>query len=215
MAETSRGSAWRDRLLLLGRFLQSPRTVGAVAPSSPRLASRMVDALDLSAARVVELGPGTGSLTGAIVERLGPKSRFMAVDIEPLFIETLRQRWPHADFVCASAEQLPALAAERGLTPVDHIISGLPFASLPTTVTHGILEGIERTLRPGGTFTTFQYVLAYHMPAAVAFRREMSRRLGSEPTRRLVLGNLPPAWVLTWEKGALTGSTGSTGSSRS
>jgi phosphatidylethanolamine/phosphatidyl-N-methylethanolamine N-methyltransferase len=174
--------------------------VGAVAPSSARLARRMVEGRDLAGARVVELGPGTGSFTGAIVERLGPASRFLAIDIEPAFVETLRRRWPQVDFVCASAEQLPSLAAERGLMPVDHILSGLPFATLPAAVTRGILEGVERTLRSGGTFTTFQYVTSYHWRASAAFRQDIGGRLGSEPIRRLVMWNIPPAWVLTWTK---------------
>jgi phospholipid N-methyltransferase len=160
----------------------------------------MVAGLDLRRARVVELGPGTGSFTQAIVPKLGPDARYLAIDIDPTFIETLRTRWPRVDLVCGSAEQLPAFAGERGLNPVDHILSGLPFASLPASITRGILDGIEHTLRPGGTFTTFQYVNAYGMSAAVSFRRDIGRRLGSEPTRRLVMRNIPPAWVLTWVK---------------
>jgi phospholipid N-methyltransferase len=200
MSDAPGGPGLRDHLHLLGRFVRNPRTVGAVAPSSAALARQMVAGLDLHQARVVELGPGTGAFTRAIVPELGPAARFLAIDIDPTFIETLRTRFPQVDFVCGSAEQLPAFAAERGLDSVDHILSGLPFASLPASITRGILDGIERTLRRGGTFTTFQYVNAYGMSAAVAFRQDLSRRLGGEPTRRLVMRNLPPAWVLTWTK---------------
>jgi len=200
MADADRGPGLRDHIHLLGRFLRHPRTVGAVAPSSAALARQMVAALDLREARVVELGPGTGSFTRAIIAKLGPAARFLAVDVDPTFIAAIRKRWPQVDCVCGSAEQLPAIVDERGLNQVDHILSGLPFASLPASITRRILDGIERTLRPGGTFTTFQYVNAYGMAAAVAFRRDLSRRLGGEPTRRLVLRNIPPAWVLTWTK---------------
>lgn len=200
MSDAPGGPGLRDHLHLLGRFLRSPRTVGAVAPSSAALARQMVAGLDFDRARVVELGPGTGSFTRAIVPKVGPTGRFLAIDIDPTFVAALRARWPHVDFVCGSAEQLPALAADRGLLPVDHILSGLPFASLPAAITRGILDGIEHTLGAGGTFTTFQYVNAYGMAAAVAFRQDLSRRLGGEPTRRLVMRNIPPAWVLTWTK---------------
>ena len=200
MADADRGPGLRDHIHLLGRFLRNPRTVGAVAPSSAALAREMVAPLDLRQARVAELGPGTGSFTRAIIAKLGPAARFLAIDVDPTFIAALRERWPQIDFVCGSAEQLPEIVDQRGLDPLDHILSGLPFASLPAPITHGILGGIERTLRSGGTFTTFQYVNAYGMSAAVAFRRDLSRRLGGEPTRRLVLRNLPPAWVLTWTK---------------
>jgi phosphatidylethanolamine/phosphatidyl-N-methylethanolamine N-methyltransferase len=198
----SAGSGWREHVLFLGRFLRHPRTIGAIAPSSASLAHAMVRDLDLDGdKRVVELGPGTGALTGAILARLGPTARCLAIDREQQFVERLRQRWPHLECVCESAVELPALASARGLMPVDHIVSGLPFASLPVDVTAAILDSIERTLRPGGTFTTFQYVHAYRMAAAVEFRRNLSHRLGGAPHRELVMRNVPPAYVLTWRKG--------------
>jgi phospholipid N-methyltransferase len=126
----------------------------------------------------------------------------LAIEREPLFVQRLRQQWPRVESVCASAAALPSIAAERGLQPIDFIISGLPFASLPAAVTTEILDGIEHTLRPGGTFTTFQYVHAYRLPPAVAFRREISSRMKSAPSRTLVVKNLPPAYVLTWKRAA-------------
>jgi phospholipid N-methyltransferase len=148
--------------------------------------------------QIVELGPGTGVFTREIVSRVGPGGRVLAVDTNRSFVERLQRAWPQVDCVCASAESLPELAAARGISGVDHIISGLPFASLPGETTRRILEGVHGTLRVGGTFTTFQYVHAYRMSAAAAFRLELSARLGSEPRSHLVLRNVPPAFVLTW-----------------
>lgn len=197
---TDTGPTVRDHLQLLGKFLRHPRTVGAVAPSSAALARRMVDGIGAAGERVVELGPGTGSFTRAIVRRLAPDARLLAIEIDPAFAEGIRRRWPGIDCVCASAEDLPAIGAARGFLPVDRIISGLPFASLPEGVTRGILDGIAATLRPEGTFTTFQYVHAYGLPPAVTFRHELTRRLGGPPEAALVMLNVPPAWVLTWRR---------------
>jgi phosphatidylethanolamine/phosphatidyl-N-methylethanolamine N-methyltransferase len=203
MSHAPGGSGLREHLLFLGRFLRSPRTIGAIAPSSRALAAAMVRPVSASeGCRVVELGPGTGSLTAAIMGCLGKTSRLLAIDREASFIDRLRRQWPQADFVCASAADLPELAAERHFLPIDHIVSGLPFASLPGTVTRDILDGILRSLRPRGTFTTFQYVHAYGLPPAVAFRREINDRMGGPPARVLVVRNIPPAYVLTWEKQA-------------
>jgi phosphatidylethanolamine/phosphatidyl-N-methylethanolamine N-methyltransferase len=194
----------RDHLLVLGRFLRSPRQTGTIAPSSRALAREMVRSLDLAHARnVVELGPGTGAFTEAIVSNIGPGSRLLVVEIEPGFAAEIRRRWPSIDCVCASAAELDTLVDARGMRPVDHIVSGLPFASLPGAVTREILGAIERSLKPGGTFTTFQYVHAFGWPAAVAFRKDMNARLGGEPTKSLVLWNIPPAWVLTWRTRSL------------
>src|SRR5262249_7938064 len=102
------------------------------------------------------------------------------------------------DCVRASAEDLERLVGERHFPPVEHIISGLPFASLPGAVTSRILDAIQRTLARGGTFTTFQYVHAYVLPAAIHFRQDLTHRLGAAPEKRWVMANLPPAYVLTW-----------------
>lgn len=201
MADLSNGNGTRQNMLFFTRFLRNPRTVGALWPSSGALAEQMVAGLPKeTASTVVELGPGTGALTGAIVARLGPSARFLAVDIEPVFVESIRLRWPAVECVCASAEHLEALLAVRNIGPIDHVISGLPFASLPIDVTRRILDGLERTLRPGGTFTTFQYMHGYGMTSGRAFRRQMTERMGGPPERHPVLKNFPPAYVLTWTR---------------
>lgn len=191
----------REFLLLFGRFLRQPRTVGAVAPSSQVLAREMVRAIDAgSVTRLVELGPGTGAFTGVMLDRLAAGGRLLAVELDAGFARQVQAKWPAAECVCASATRLESIVSERGLRPVDHIVSGLPFASLPREATRGILDGIARVLKPGGTFTAFQYVHAYALPPAVAFRRDLRRRLGPMSSRRLVVRNIPPAFVLRWTK---------------
>lgn len=188
-------------MLLFRRFLRNPRTIGAIAPSSRTLAREMVAHLpERQQSRVVELGPGTGAFTGAIFDRIGPSGSVLAVDIEPDFVQQLRERFPWIETVCASAEQLETLVNDRGLAPLDHIVSGLPFASLPVETTGRVLNGIERTLRRGGTFTAFQYVHAYVFSAAIQFRQDMTRRMGAAPRTRLVFRNFPPAVVMTWHR---------------
>jgi phospholipid N-methyltransferase len=201
MSDPSNGAGIREHVLFFSRFLKSPRTVGAVTASSRALAEAMVDGIDLTRpGRIVELGPGTGVFTAAIVERLGAETEFLALDIDPAFVARINARWPSIECVCGSAEQLDAIAADRGMLPIDHIVSGLPFVSLPPPVTQQIIGSIARALRPGGTFTTFQYVPGYGFPSAVSFRRCMSAGLHSQPSVRLVVRNMPPVLVMTWRK---------------
>lgn len=201
--ETPEALTGRADLLFLARFLRSPRTIGAIMPSSAALARAALEGLDWRRVGcVVELGPGTGAFTGEILRRLGGRGRYLGIDIDAVFVDRLRRRWPGVDCVCASAVDLPALLASRGLAQADHIVSGLPFASLPPATTGRIVDAVGEVLRPGGTFTTFQYVHAYGWPAARAFRRRMSLRLGGPPSGRLVVRNVPPAVVLTWTQRA-------------
>ena len=161
----------------------------------------MVDGLDLDdAIRVVELGPGTGAVTGEIARRLPARAACLTIDIDPVFSSRVAARWPHLDSVCGRAEHLVEIARSRGLLPVDHIVSGLPFASLPADSARAIVHAIVQALRPGGTFTTFQYVHVYGFPSAATVRRTLTANMGSAPNCALVLGNLPPALVLRWHK---------------
>jgi phosphatidylethanolamine/phosphatidyl-N-methylethanolamine N-methyltransferase len=207
MDQTSvRRERWQDHWLFLTHFRKSPRTVGAIAPSSRRLARAMVDGLPFAATRdargvrIAELGSGTGAVTGEIARRLPENASCLAIDVDPVFSARVAARWPQIASVCGRAEHLVELARARGWLPVDHIISGLPFASLPTSSARAIVDAIVAALRVDGTFTTFQYVHAYFFPSAIEVRRILTREMGSSPAHTLVLGNLPPALVLRWRK---------------
>jgi phospholipid N-methyltransferase len=161
----------------------------------------MLDGLPLSSGvRVVELGPGTGAVTGEIARRLPDGAVCLAIDINPAFAARVGARWPRIDSICDRAERLVDISRARGVFPVDHIISGLPFASLPIATARAIVDAIVTALRPGGTFTTFQYAHAFGFPSAAAVRSTLTKKMGSGPTRAFVLGNLPPALVLRWTK---------------
>lgn len=190
-------------MLLVSRFLRNPRTVGAFAPSSRPLAEAMSDHLELGKAlRVVELGPGTGAFTSALLSSMAEGSSLLAVEIDPVFASALERRWPELDVACAAAETLPDLMAARGGVGVDHVISGLPFVTLPAAVVTRTLHAVAATLRSGGTFTTFQYAHCYTWPSAISFRKQVSAILGAKaPTSRLIVPNVPPAVVLRWTRG--------------
>jgi phospholipid N-methyltransferase len=161
----------------------------------------MLDGLVFEAGtRLVELGPGTGAITREIAIRLPDDARCLAIDIDPVFTARVASRWPRIESICDQAERLVEIAQARALLPLDHIVSGLPFASLPSTGARAIVDAIVRSLRPGGTFTTFQYVHAFRFASAAAVRGTLGARMGSSPTYRLVLGNLPPALVVRWTK---------------
>lgn len=185
----------------LRRFAKDPTAVGAIAPSSRFLAARMVADLDFPAGvKVAELGAGTGPFTRALLARLPADGRLFAVERDPAFCAVLREQLPDLDLAEDSAERLLSLAEAREMAPLDHVVSGLPFASLPREVTEATLDQVAAALRPGGTFTTFQYLFAYPLPKAVRFRAQMQARLGPLRTRHPVFRNLPPALVLRWRK---------------
>lgn len=179
----------------LSAFLRAPISTGAIAPSSRGLARRMVEDLDLESARtVVEVGPGTGSFTGSILAA-SPRARVLAVEINGDFATRLRTRFPRLHVVHDSVEQLPRHLADSGLGPADVVLCGLPWAILDTDTQRRLLDGICRSLGPGGRFATFGYVHCTVLPWSRHFRRLLRAEFSSVRTSQVVWKNLPPAFV--------------------
>jgi phospholipid N-methyltransferase len=191
-------------LHFLGSFVRHPRQVGAVIPSSPILAKAMMQGLQLTAGQtLVELGPGTGAFTQAILRRLPAEARYLGVELNPRFVRHLQRRFPAAPrvtFVHGSAEDVHEHHTENALPAVRAVLCGLPFASLPAAVQDNVIVSLDRLIPPGGEFRTFQYVHAFNLPAAQRFRRRMDRLFGKGQRSRPVALNVPPAFVMRWTR---------------
>ena len=175
-----------ERLLFLRSFLAHPRQVGAVLPTSQRAVADMLDLVPLpQATLVVELGSGTGSYTGAILDRLSPHARLIAFEIEPAMADGLRRKVPdpRLQVITGSAEDLlTVLAGDRP----EVVVSALPFTSLPAGLGRTILERAAQSLAPGGTLLVLQYSPFIASTLAQLFR---------SVRRRICLINLPPAFL--------------------
>ena len=139
---SSAGDAWH----FLATFVRHPRTIGAVAPSSRRLAAAMLAAADLESAKVVvELGAGTGAITGPIRRRIGPHATFISMELNPGAVDRLRRRFRGIHVICDSAENLRLHLDLLGLQNADCIISSLPWSSMDAEVQRRVL-GVDRRL---------------------------------------------------------------------
>ena len=117
------------RRVFLATALRRPGTVGAVVPSSPRLAAVLaVGGAPAGAPVVVELGPGTGAVSAVISRRLPAAARHLAVELDPRMVAYLRRTHPELEVVPGDAAHLAALLAERGRDRADAVIGGLPWA---------------------------------------------------------------------------------------
>lgn len=190
-----------DRLAFLSGFLRDPSGVGSVAPSSHRLERRIVRLARIKEARaVVELGPGTGGTTRALLAALAPQARLLALELDAPFHARLCQQIK--DHRCViehnSAEYLAELLARRQLPAPDAIVSGIPFSTMPREVSARIAAVVAAVLAPGGRFVAYQV-----RPHVAQFTRP---HLGS-PHTEWELWNIPPMRVMTWIKPvAATGS---------
>ncbi|MFC7587982.1 class I SAM-dependent methyltransferase [Nonomuraea antimicrobica] len=170
--------------------------VGAVAPSSPSLARALTAVVPSSGTPVVvELGPGTGSISEAIRCRLAPGSRQIGIDVEPSMVAHLRRAKPWLEVIHGDAAELGALLATAGVTRADAVVSTLPWSLFPGPRQLRILHEIGRVLAPGAAFTTVTYLHAVPLLRARAFRRRLRSAFEEVLTTGPVWRNLPPAMM--------------------
>lgn len=185
-------SHWRDSAAFLWGFVRNPSRVGSVAPSSGRLERRLVREAQVAQARtVVELGPGTGGTTVALLQAMRPSARLLAIELDPQFHGHVARRVHDARLHLAldSAERLESLLAAYGLGAADAIVSGIPFSTLPCLAADRVAAAVARALRPGGRFVAYQ--VRAHVEDYVA------PYLGP-PKQAWEWVNLPPVRVFTW-----------------
>ena len=192
-----------ENMSITREFLRHPMLTGAIAASSPHLAEPMTAGLGLERARrVAELGPGTGVFTEAVLSRLRPDARLVAVELNPRLAESLRDRYPQADVVNGSAEDLAAHVDG----PVDVVVSGLPWTAMAADSQRRILDAVVQVLSPNGRFTTFSYAHTAWTPPACRFAALLRSRFSVVERTPLVWRNMPPAFVFRAALPVMSGS---------
>ncbi len=194
-----------DTLLFWRSWLRNPRRIGAVAPSGRALAQLITGDLRVSDRPIIELGPGTGTFTQALIARGVSEDRLALIETDPAFAQTLKRRFPRARVLAMDAAHLGELA---GLfdEPADAIVSGLPLLSLPADDVAAIVRGAFRHLHPGGALYQFTYLPRCPVPWRVMYRLGLeAERIGS------AWANLPPAFVYRIRASRATGDAATIG----
>ncbi|MEE4329535.1 MAG: methyltransferase type 12 [Wenzhouxiangella sp.] len=174
-------------------FLRSPGEVGSIIPSSRFLERRIVALGELADADcVVELGPGTGGTTRAILAAMKPGARLLTIELDAHFAGILEQiDDPRLISHTGSAADIGAILDRHGLAAPSVVISGIPFSTMPEQVGKAIIEAVREHLAPGGCFLAYQF-------------RGHVGRLGTpimgEPEVELEILNVPPMRFYRWRK---------------
>lgn len=188
-------------LTFMREFLASPSSVGAVWPSSLGLAKLMVEASEISSANnVLELGPGNGAVTGPILASLQPGAKFLAIEKSPSLASKVSRRYPSARILEGCATTLGQHLRDEDFPAPDAIVSGLPWASFPESLQDSILSEVAASLHGTSTFTSFAYFGPHWLPAGRRFRKRLDSFFSSIKKTRVILNNLPPAFVYVCRK---------------
>jgi phospholipid N-methyltransferase len=183
--------AHSPRWQFLRGFLKNPVMVGSIIPSSRVLIDKMLDPVDWANTRLfVEYGPGVGTFTRPILERLGPDAHLVTIDTNPDFTRYLREQIEDDRLipVNGSAADVEKILAERNLGSADYVLSGLPFSTLPPGLGNAIAEATSKVIRPGGAFLVYQF-----SPKVLNFLKPHFKPI----KRGFEWINVPPA-VLFW-----------------
>jgi phosphatidylethanolamine/phosphatidyl-N-methylethanolamine N-methyltransferase len=183
-----------DEVRFIRSWLETPLSIGAVTPSGRVLARTMARYVEPEVpGPVVELGPGTGPVTEALVEHGVDPARLVLVEFNPVFCQLLRARFPAATVIQADAYGLRRALASLLRQPAAAMVSGLPMFTKPVRTRVRLLRDALSLLRPGAPFVQFTYAVVPPIPRAFA-------GVQAEASERIWM-NLPPARVWVYRKG--------------
>lgn len=148
-----------EKLMFLSKFLRAPRTIGSIVPSSPFLARAMMRPVQWEAAcSIAELGAGTGPFTRYISDLKTPECQALIFEQDNEMRSVLEANYPDLHHY-PDARTMSHVMRRHGIAGFDYILSGLPFMNFPQELRDEIMDEVERSLAPDGTFIAFQYSL--------------------------------------------------------
>lgn len=180
-------------IAFLKGFLERPKQVGSIIPSSRWMERRITRTADLGSARVViELGPGTGGTTRALLQAMRTDAKLLAIEINPSFCDLLRETIDDPRLIVheGSAAEIGDALTKHELDAPDVILSGIPFSTMPRALGLSILHSVKQSLRPGGRFVAYQFRDVVHT---------LGKRVFGPASIQLELLNVPPMRVYRWD----------------
>lgn len=191
--EEKKGIRLDDEVRFIRTWIEKPLTLGAVTPSGKALARTMASYLDPDVSGpIVELGPGTGPVTEAIVEHGIDPARLVLVEFDPTFCRLLQARFPEATVVQGDAYSLRRTLSSVLDQPAAAVVSGLPLFTKPLTTRLRLIHEAFALMQPGAPFVQFTYATIPPIPKALD-------RVRSEGSERVWM-NIPPARVWVYRR---------------
>lgn len=182
-----------DEVRFLRSWIEKPLRMGAVMPSSKFLARAVARYVDThSDAPVIELGPGTGAITDAMLAHGVAEKRLVLVEFDPGFCALLRERYPQATVIQGDAYNLDHTLAELD-KPAAAMVSGLPLVTKPMMIRMKLMRDAFLKMSPGAPFIQFTYSVAPPIPKSLP-------GIHTQSSERIWM-NLPPARVWVYRKG--------------
>jgi phosphatidylethanolamine/phosphatidyl-N-methylethanolamine N-methyltransferase len=184
-----------DELRFIRNWFERPLTTGAVSPSGRALARQMARYVEPAApGPVLDLGPGPGPVTAALVGRGIRPERLVLIEYNPDFVPLLLERYPGVRVIQGDAYHAREVTAGALAQPLAAVVSSLPLLTRPLAERVGLIEECLALAAPGAPFIQFTYGLAPPVPPEAL---PGCTAVGSPR----VWWNMPPARVWVYRRG--------------
>ena len=180
-------------IAFLRGFFEKPKEVGSIIPSSRWMERRITRTADLAHAELaIELGPGTGGTTRALLAALPPHAKLLAIEINPDFCDLIERSIDDPRLIVhqGSAAEIPEALVKHDLGSPDVVLSGIPFSTMPRSLGLAILRSVRASLKPGGRFVAYQFRDVVHT---------LGKQVFGPASVQLELLNVPPMRVYRWD----------------
>lgn len=182
-----------DEIRFFKGWMDGPKTVGAIAPTSPITARRMASVIDTdSNLPVLELGPGTGAVTKAILQKGVAPERLVSIEYSPDFFAGLVSAYPGVNFINGDAFDLETALGGTGFGLFDCAISAIPLLNFPMAKRVQLIDRLLDRLSPGRPVVQISYGAA----SPVSSRHS---NIAVKPLDWIVR-NIPPARLWTYSR---------------
>jgi len=177
--------------MFLTQWLRNPLQIGAIAPSSRSLARLITSQISPDSAPVIELGPGTGVFTDALLDRGVPPDRLILIEYCETFAKHLRRRFPR----CLVIQDDAASALRECPFQAGAIVSGLPLRAMLEVDANQVVRAAFQRLRAGASL--YQFTYGWSAPVSDKLVSQLGARVSNLGT---AYANLPPARVYRLSK---------------
>jgi phosphatidylethanolamine/phosphatidyl-N-methylethanolamine N-methyltransferase len=191
--EEKNGIRLDDEVRFIRSWIEKPLSIGAVTPSGRLLARTMAAYVDPNVdGPVIELGPGTGPVTEALVAHGVDPARLVLVEFNPNFCRLLQQRYPAAKVMQGDAYSLKRLLTGHIVERASAVVSGLPLFTKPLKNRLKLVHEAFGLMLPGAPFVQFTYATIPPIPQKLD-------RVRAEASERIWM-NIPPARVWVYRR---------------
>nr|WP_099050756.1 class I SAM-dependent methyltransferase [Pararhizobium polonicum] len=187
------GKKFDEEIRFFKGWRSNMKAVGSIVPTSGVTARRMASVVNPhSGLPVLELGPGTGVITKAILQKGVQPQNLVSVEFSTDFFQHLVRTYPGVDFINGDAFDLDKTLGARNGQQFDSVISAVPLLNFPMHMRVSLIDDLLSRVPVGRPVIQISYGPLSPV-VAMPDRYQISHY-------DFVVRNIPPAQLWVYRK---------------